>query len=365
MSLTPVADLFPDGDFPAGECVAYRSDAWRKSDSEKIALERTAQNTADLKDIRQAAQVHRTVRGLLRSALRPGMSTTEAANLVEKNVRHLVKANGLQAGCAFPTGLSINHCAAHYSPNQGDRVTIGYDDVLKVDFGVHVNGRIVDCAFTHCFNDRYRPLLAAVREATDAGIREAGIDARISEISTVIQETMEAYEVTLDGRTLPVRPIRNLNGHSIDRYRIHSEKIVPIVGGVSSASDKMAEGEFYAIETFGSTGRGYVVEQGECSHYMRNYTNSPAVSSCRLAPKTAALLQRIEHNFSTLAFCRRWLDSLGERSYALPLSQLVDKGLINDYPPLCDVAGSYTAQFEHTIYLRPTCKEVVTRGTDY
>ena len=28
-------------------------------------------------------------------------------------------------------------------------------------------------------------------------------------------------------------------------------------------------GEFYAIETFGTTGRGWVVEDGECSHYMK------------------------------------------------------------------------------------------------
>ena len=31
----------------------------------------------------------------------------------------------------------------------------------------------------------------------------------------------------------------------------------------------MEEGEFYAIETFGTTGRGWVVEEGECSHYMK------------------------------------------------------------------------------------------------
>ncbi len=35
------------------------------------------------------------------------------------------------------------------------------------------------------------------------------------------------------------------------------------------------------------------------------------------------------------------------------------------HPPLVDKAGSYTAQFEHTILLRPTCKEVVSRGDDY
>ena len=35
------------------------------------------------------------------------------------------------------------------------------------------------------------------------------------------------------------------------------------------------------------------------------------------------------------------------------------------YPPLCDVKGSYVSQFEHTILLRPTCKEVISRGDDY
>jgi methionine aminopeptidase len=35
------------------------------------------------------------------------------------------------------------------------------------------------------------------------------------------------------------------------------------------------------------------------------------------------------------------------------------------YPPLCDVKGCYTAQYEHTLLLRPTCKEVFSRGEDY
>lgn len=30
-----------------------------------------------------------------------------------------------------------------------------------------------------------------------------------------------------------------------------------------------------------------------------------------------------------------------------------------------DSPGSYTAQYEHTLVLRPTCKEVLSRGNDY
>ena len=33
----------------------------------------------------------------------------------------------------------------------------------------------------------------------------------------------------------------------------------------------MEENEFYAIETFGSTGKGHVHEDMECSHYMKEF----------------------------------------------------------------------------------------------
>jgi methionyl aminopeptidase len=52
-------------------------------------------------------------------------------------------------------------------------------------------------------------------------------------------------------------------------------------------------------------------------------------------------------------------------SYILPLRDLVQNGIINPYPPLCDKEGSYVAQWEHTLLLRPTVKEVLSRGDDY
>jgi len=52
-----------------------------------------------------------------------------------------------------------------------------YDDVCKIDFGTHVAGRIIDSAWTVHFNPRYDPLVNAVYDATNTGVREAGIDA--------------------------------------------------------------------------------------------------------------------------------------------------------------------------------------------
>jgi methionyl aminopeptidase len=44
-------------------------------------------------------------------------------------------------------------------------------DVLKIDIGVHVKGRIVDSAFTLNFEPTYDKLIEAVKAATDTGVR--------------------------------------------------------------------------------------------------------------------------------------------------------------------------------------------------
>lgn len=71
-------------------------------------------------DIRRAAEVHRQVRQRARKYIRPGMTTTDIVNYIEDGTRALVEAEGLKSGIGFPTGVSLNHCAAHYTPNAGD-----------------------------------------------------------------------------------------------------------------------------------------------------------------------------------------------------------------------------------------------------
>lgn len=363
-----VSDLFPDNSYPVGEEVDYKNDnAFRTTSEEKRHLDRMNQDF--LTEYRQAAEVHREVRKYAQKVIKPGMSLTEIAEIIENGTRHLTGHMGLEegdnliAGVAFPTGLSLNHCAAHYTPNAGNKMVLKEEDVMKVDFGVHVNGRIVDSAFTMSFQPQYDNLLAAVKDATNTGVRLSGIDARLGEIGEGIQEAMESYEVEINGTTYPVKSIRNLNGHTIAQYSIHggsAGKSVPIVKGGSN--EKMEEGEVYAIETFGSTGKGIVHDDMETSHYAK-VADAPKVA-LRVA-SAKSLLRSIDKNFGTLPFCRRYLDRLGHEKYLLGLNNLVQSGIVQDYPPLVDVKGSYTAQFEHTILLRPTVKEVVSRGDDY
>ncbi|KAF9413325.1 hypothetical protein HW555_008406 [Spodoptera exigua] len=362
----PIAELYPDGNFPEGEITEHgpaegideRTAKERFSSEEKRALDRLHQDI--YQEIRHAAEAHRQTRKYMRDWIKPGMTMIQICEELESTARRLIGEDGLKAGLAFPTGCSRNHCAAHYTPNTGDTTVLEYDDVVKIDFGTHINGRIIDCAFTLSFNPRYDPLVKGVQEATEAGIKASGVDVRLCDVGAAVQEVMESHEVELDGQVYQVKPIRNLNGHSIGPYRIHAGKTVPIVKG--GETTRMEENEFYAIETFGSTGRGQVHDDMDCSHYMKNFDQQ--FVPLRLQ-SSKQLLNLINKNFGTLAFCKRWLERAGASRYAMALKDLCDKGVVDAYPPLCDIKGCYTAQFEHTILLRPTCKEIISRGDDY
>lgn len=150
--------------------------SYRTTNEEKRHLDRM--NNDFLTEYRQAAEIHRQVRQYAQKELiKPGATLTDIAEGIEDGVRHLTGHMGLEegdslvAGMGFPTGLNINHCAAHYSPNAGNKVVLQHGDVMKVDFGVHINGRIVDSAFTVAFDPVFDPLLTAVKEATNTGIK--------------------------------------------------------------------------------------------------------------------------------------------------------------------------------------------------
>lgn len=364
-----LSKIFKNGVYPVGQEVEYKDDTMSRMTSAEIReRERLAQDdvATNYQNIRRAAEVHRQVRAYARKTIKPGMTMMEIAELIENGTRSLVEESGLESGIGFPTGLSVNEVAAHYTPNAGDKKVLQKGDVMKVDFGVHVNGRIVDSAFTMNFEPTWDRLLEAVKDATNTGIREAGVDVRMCDIGDTIQEVMESYEVEVDGKSHQVKAISNLNGHSIGRYCIHGGKTVPIVKQYGSERDttRMEEGEYFAIETFGSTGRGRVIEEGACSHYALSQKLPERYSLHHQTAKT--LLKSIQRNFGTLPFCRRYLDHAGEKDYLLALNTLVKERLVTDYPPLIDPQpGAMTAQFEHTILLRPTCKEVVSRGDDY
>lgn len=170
-------DLFPSGTYPEGEVQQY-SKAPIDAAERRYDISQLSNDDAFLQNYRKAAEVHRQTRKWVQDTVKPGQTLLDIAEGIEDSVRALLGHAGLEpgdslnAGMGFPTGLCLNHQVAHYTPNPGQQdVILQQHDVMKVDFGVHINGWIVDSAFTMAFDHTYDTLLTAVKEATNAGIK--------------------------------------------------------------------------------------------------------------------------------------------------------------------------------------------------
>lgn len=355
-------DEKPSSEFPAVEIQEYNENIGHRSTNAEIKeRERLNYCEAILPDLREGAEIHRRVRQwAVENVIKPGVSLYEMCAQIEEAVRRLSGYQPVMRGLAFPCGCSINNCAAHYTPTSpNDQKTLGPSDVCKIDFGVNINGNVIDSAFTVCFDPKFDPLLNAAKEATNVGVKMAGIDQRMDEIGNAIHEVFDAASIEINGKHYDIKPVSNLSGHSLEPFTIHAGKCIPISRG--SSSQRMQEGELYACETFGTTGRGIVKDDGtNVSHYMVR-ANAPLPKT----PEQRKLLKTLQENFKTLAFTQRFIDYIGEKKYHLSLKRLVDMGCVDSYPALSDQKNSYVAQFEHTFILLPTHKEVLSRGVDY
>lgn len=313
----------------------------------------------------QAGEIHKQVEEYLRNeVLKEDQTNILLYDIVEKTenkIEELTKGLGeFGAGVAFPTGVSMNNCAAHFTPNptKGDRqVALGPEDIVKIDYGVHIDGNIVDGAFSFSFSDKYDQLIEASKEATWNAIKMAGPDTLLYDIGENTQEIIEGYEVEIDGKTLPLKSIRDLCGHQIKPYLIHSGKVVPNIK-FPGYRERMKIGEEYAIETFPTTGSGLIEERDcECSHYMLNYMDKDYKKKGQTIPFFNTTL----NYFNTLAFCKRWImdkesinqdfDNITYKNLNDKLNKLCKRGCINSYPPLYSEKGSFVSQTEKSVFI--------------
>src|SRR2546428_123592 len=90
--------------------------------------------------LRLAGKVAAEARALGVSLCKEGAPLLAIAETIEAHMR----LHG--APPAFPTCLSIDHIAAHYSPVHDDRLTLKRGNVVKLDLGAQVDGYIADTA---------------------------------------------------------------------------------------------------------------------------------------------------------------------------------------------------------------------------
>lgn len=305
-------------------------------------------------DMRYGGLIHKKIKKMIKDMLSPDINLYELAQYIEKKIDELTiydVENPLKAGIAFPTGLSLNNCAAHWTPYANSNKIFKKDDVLKIDFGIHINGSIIDSAFTHSFDSKYDNLLESSKTSTDLAIKLARPDMLLSEIGKEIEENMSSYEITIKGKTKKIVPVKKLCGHEIKLFNIHGDKVIPNIN-FPVYNERIKEGEFYAVETFSSSGTGDTYEDTKnCSHFMIDYKNEKEKLDIN-----NDLYKYIIKNYNTLAFTDRWLCD----KYNCDLNKLCNMNIITCYPPIYDYdKKSYISQFEESIYIGEKKTEIL------
>lgn len=301
-----------------------------------------------INNLNKASGIHKKIRNDLRGIIKANTKLIDISNFIEKQTRLYSGKDEINSGIAFPPGLSLNNIAAHWAPQKNDMTKLKNSDVLKIDFGVHKNGCIIDSAFTWSRNPIYDMLLESSRDAVYKVIKMIGVDTSISDIGTLVEEIVESYEIEKKGILYPVRPIRNICGHSIKPWVIHGGKYIQNIQ--NNDNTRIEDNDIIAIEVYTTDGIGKTYMGKNNSHFMLN-SCVPKNFRCDLSRRTEEMLYTINNNFKTLPFTQKYLDTISPVRYYDPcLEELYSKGLLKKYPPLIEYdKQSRVAQFEHTL----------------
>lgn len=279
----------------------------------------------------RAGRITGEVRGLVKDLVKPGASYVETCVSIEEEI---VRRGGKPA---FPTGIGVNEVTAHYAPQEDDVSAFAESDLVKVDFGVEVDGYVADTAVSVTLNPQYELMLEATERALNAGIAKARKDLRTGEIGA---------EINREASRLGFKTIQNLTGHTLERYVVHAGKGIPnlFVPGLPS----LKKGEVFAIEPFltVSSAAGYVIDSPQETIFAVTARRKTGVR------ELDSFAERVWTDRRTLPFTPRWYsEEYGKDKLQKIIEELVEKRVLHSYPTLVEASKKPVAQFEHTMAL--------------
>ncbi len=275
----------------------------------------------------QAGKIAKQVREFIEPLIKKDTPLLEIAEKIENKIREL------GGEPAFPTNLSIDNIAAHYTPSYNDE-TLAHG-LLKIDFGIHIDGHLADTAFSLDLenNEENKKLIQASKDALNNAIKISKKGISTSQIGQTVQETIESQGFS---------PIINLSGHEMKQYELHAGITIPNID--DNKNIPLNTGS-YAIEPFATNGNGKVHDAAPSGIYMLVEDKTPR------SPIAREVLDFIIEEYKTLPFCSRWIvNKLGTKSL-FGLKQLEDNENLHNFAQLVEAQGIKVAQTEHTILI--------------
>jgi methionyl aminopeptidase len=290
-----------------------------------------------LESIKKAGAISREARELGAGMVDEGVKLLSVAEEVEA----LMARRGAKP--AFPTNISINEIAAHYSPHSDDKLVFHRGDLVKVDVGAHVNGYIGDTARTVEVGTRnWTNLIDASSKALNMAVEMVGDGVAVSAIGATIERGIKSNGFL---------PVTNLTGHGMNQYNLHAGLTIPNFddGNLTRVGKDM----LIAIEPFATNGAGEVrnAKPGNIYRILRDRTVRDE--------KAMEHFRQIKESFGSLPFCERWCTALDPDAPSY-LKTLVRHGILFAYPILAEVKGGMVSQTEHTVVINGQKSQVTT-----
>lgn len=275
-------------------------------------------------DFIESGKISAKARDHGKKMIKEGASVLEIAEAIENKMREL------GGKPAFPVDVSIDGLAAHASPGPEDKTILKKGQLVKLDLGAHVNGKVTDTAVTvEVGTNKWAKLIEAVEKALENTEKLVKPGTKICEIGKTISETISSYGF---------KAITNLSGHGIGEFEVHTTPTIPNYD--NGDKTELKEGQTIAIEPFATVGVGSVKEGKPSGIYelvRKKPTRSPAVRK---------VLEYIEKEFNTLPFSLRWINNLPNAKFALRI--LEQEGIIHQFAELPEKTNGITSQAEHS-----------------
>lgn len=213
--------------------------------------ELSLKNPAELALMRESGRLLASVFHYLDTQMKPGISTMDVNNLVERYIVDELEARPAskgQYGYEYALNTSVNHVVCHGVPS--DNQTLRSGDIVNVDITLEKGGFIADSSKMYALGDvppLARRLVDKTYEAMWEGIRAVKPGATLGDIGNAIQRYAQNNGYSI---------VREYCGHGIGR-EMHEEPQV-LHFGQAGKGMVLQEGMTFTIEPMVNQGRAKV-----------------------------------------------------------------------------------------------------------
>ena len=224
----------------------------------------------EIEMMREAGKVTGQILRELKDVIKPGISTMDIDQYVERRVKEFGMIASEKGYCGFPGSVctSVNEVVVHGIPSVSCILNEG--DIVSVDLVVEYKGYMADACRTYAVGEispKAQHLIDTAEAAFFEGMKYAKVGNRLGDISNAIQQKVESEGFGV---------IREFVGHGIGKD-MHEEPQIPnygkagkgprLVKGMTLAIEPMIVEGSYEVDVLLDDWTVVTIDGGLAAHY--------------------------------------------------------------------------------------------------